>query len=101
VSDAPDTYVNGFILAILFTLFFVPLGFPATSLLSIAVTILFTVLVTLMREIDAGERSIIYTQFLAALALGMVGFTGSSACGGAISCICRTSPANAAATTAC
>ncbi len=72
MSDAPDIYISGYILAILFTLYFVPLGFRNTSSLAIAMTLLFATLVPFTRAIAPSALLIIYAQFLAALVMGIV-----------------------------
>ena len=72
ISNSPDIYDSGYVLAILFMLYFVPLGFLATSTVVCAATILFAVLMPITRETSPGALIIIYGQFVAALAMGMV-----------------------------
>jgi class 3 adenylate cyclase len=70
VSGAPDVYLSGYVLVILFVLFFVPVGFVNACVIAWSGTILFAVLVTLTRSTDLGSLLTVYSQFLAANFMG-------------------------------
>jgi class 3 adenylate cyclase len=70
VSGAPDVYLSGYVLVILFVLFFVPVGFVNACAIAWSCTILFAVLVTLSRSTALGSLLTVYSQFLAANFMG-------------------------------
>lgn len=73
VSDSPDIYLSGYLIMILGFLSFSPLHLVASSFLAVASTLIFALLIPLTRDIEPFALVVIYSQFIAALALGIAG----------------------------
>jgi class 3 adenylate cyclase len=71
IAASPDVYLSGYIIATLYLLIFVPMGFVASSGLAWFCTVIFAVIIPLSRTIALGSLLTVYAQFIAANLVGM------------------------------
>ena len=70
VSNTPDVYLSGFVIVLFFLQLLLPMSFPTTLAVGVSCTMVFAVIITLIREIPIGHLLTIYSQFLATLVAG-------------------------------
>ncbi len=68
--DTPDEYLSGFIIILMLLFFMLPLRFKAAVLMGVISTFIFSVVMTVTREIGTGELLTIYSQYLVTLFAG-------------------------------